>query len=144
MNSIHRIFRNGVAIERVDLFRATINEAEEIKDNLLDDIDFDKVIVDLSDCDYIDSTFFGALVFANRILKHQGCAMVLVISSTFLSRSFIYREISSVFKVYHSISDALTALNTNKGKEHFVKSLKIESRKEPVKIVQSQIMLIPE
>lgn len=137
MNSIHRIFRNGVAIERVDLIRATINEAAQIKDNLLDDIDYDKIIVDLSRCNYIDSTFFGAMNFANRILKHQGCSIVLVIGDTFLSRNFIYEEISSVFKVYHSIPEAMEALNTNFDKESI-------GTKETDKNVQSQMMLIHE
>jgi anti-anti-sigma factor len=138
MNSIHRILRNGVAIESFDFTRATINDAEEIKDNLLDDINFNKIIVDLSNCNYIDSTFFGALVFAHRILKHQNCTMVLVISETFLSRSFIYKEISSVFRVYHSISEAVDALNTNCGQVANYNSI---SRKEIVKIVQLPLQL---
>jgi anti-anti-sigma factor len=141
MNSIHRFLRNGVAIERVDLVRATINEAEEIKDNLLDDIDCKKIIVDLSMCDYIDSTFFGAMVFTYRILKHQNCAMVLVISKTFLSRSFIYKEIASVFKVYHSFFEALDALNTNCGQPTTANYANVENRKEPVRIVQLPIQL---
>ena len=113
MNSIHRIFKNGVAIERINLIRATINESQEIKDNLLDDIDCKKIIIDLSSCDYIDSTFFGAIVFAYRILKREGCSVVLVISQSFISKSFIYQEISSVFKVYLSMAEAFEALNEN-------------------------------
>jgi len=138
MNSIHRILRNGVAIERFDFTRATINDAEEIKDNLLDDINFNKIIVDLSNCNYIDSTFLGALIFAHRILKHQNCTMVLVISETFLSRSFIYKEISSIFRVYHSISEAVDALNTNCEQVANYNSI---SRKETVKIVQLPVQL---
>jgi anti-sigma B factor antagonist/stage II sporulation protein AA (anti-sigma F factor antagonist) len=135
MKSIHRIFKGGVAIEKVNMIRATINEAQEIRDNLLDDIEIKKIIVDLSSCNYIDSTFFGAIVFAYRVLRHQGCAIVLVINKTFLSRSFIYEEIASVFKVYNSINEALEALNANCDKE----SVEI---KESDKNVQSQLMLI--
>lgn len=144
MKSIHRILRNGAAIERVDLVRATINEATEIKDNLLDDMDFKKIIVDLSTCNYIDSTFFGALVFAYRILKHQNCAMVLVISKTFLSRSFIYKEIASVFKVYHSVSEALDAMNSDQRQVYNHNYEIAQNRKEPVKIVQLPLQLIQE
>jgi anti-sigma B factor antagonist/stage II sporulation protein AA (anti-sigma F factor antagonist) len=141
MNSIHRILRNGVAIERVDLVRATINDAVEIKENLLDDINFDKIIVDLSTCNYVDSTFFGALVFAYKILKQQGCAMVLVISKTFLARSYIYKQIASVFKVYLSISEALEALNFNYVKNSNYNYISAERRKEPVRIVQLPLQL---
>lgn len=142
MNSIHRILRNGAAIERVDLVRATINEAEEIKDNLLNDINFNKIIVDLSTCNYIDSTFFGALVFAYKMLKQRGCAMVLVVSKSFLLRSFIYKEIASVFKVYHSISEALEAFNNNNyGSVSNNNYHSLASRKEPVKIVQLPLQI---
>ena len=144
MNSIHRILRNGAAIERVDLVRATINEAEEIKDNLLDDMDFKKIIVDLSTCNYIDSTFFGALVFAYRILKHQNSQMVLVISKTFLSRSFIYKEIASVFKVYHSVAEALDALNSDQRQVYNHNYEIAENKREPVRIVQLPLQLIQE
>ena len=113
MNAIQRIFRNGVAIERLDTHRASFNEAQEIKDNLLDDVDCKKIIVDLSDCNYIDSTFFGAMVFAYRVLKHQDCSLVLVIGKMSFSKSYIYDEISSVFKVYSSMNEAMEALNEN-------------------------------
>ena len=111
MNAIHRVYKNGIAIERINLIRATINESQEIKDNLLDDIDCKKIIVDLSACDYIDSTFFGAMVFAYRVLKHQDCSVVLVVSQSFISKSFIFQEISSVFRVYNSLAEAVEALN---------------------------------
>ena len=140
MKSIQRVLRNGVVIERVDLLRATINEAAEIKDNLLDDIDFKKIIIDLSTCNYIDSTFFGALVFAHRLLKDQDCLMVLVISETVLSQSFIFNEITSVFKVYHSIREAIEALNENSSKTSD-DNCAIESKKETVKIVQPPLQL---
>jgi len=134
MNSIHRIFKNGIAIERINLIRATINESQEIKDNLLDDIDCKKIIVDLSSCDYIDSTFFGAMVFAYRVLKQQGCSVVLVVSQSYISKSFIFQEISSVFKVYHSMAEAIEALTDN---------FEMENKDEikPVNIVQVPIQL---
>lgn len=141
MNSIHRIFKNGIAIEKVNLIRATINEAQEIRDNLLDDIDCKKIIVDLSMCDYIDSTFFGAMVFAYRVLRHQECEIVLVISNTFLSKNFIYNEITSVFNVYHSMKSALQALNnTDKNTVGFRNENTAEKR-GPAKIGQMQFML---
>lgn len=140
MNSIHRIFKNGIAIERINLIRATINEAQEIKDNLLDDVDCKKVIIDLCSCDYIDSTFFGAMVFAYRILKRQGCTVVLVISQSFISKSFIYQEISSVFKVYLSMTEAVEALNDNIEyvEERNKKNVRMD---KPANIVQLHLQL---
>lgn len=114
MDAIERSFENGIAIEKVNLFRATMNEAYEIKENLIDDIiDHKKIIVDLSLCEYIDSTFLGALVYAYRKLREQNGTIVLVLSSSFLSKSFIYKEISSIFRVHHSLKEAISELSVN-------------------------------
>jgi len=114
MDAIERSFRDGIAIEKVNLLRATMNEAYEIKDNLIDDIiDHKKIIVDLSLCEYIDSTFLGALVYAYRKIREQNGAIVLVLSNSFLSKSFIYKEISSIFQVYHSLEEAIAELTAD-------------------------------
>jgi len=144
MNAIHRIFKNGVAIERVTLVRATMNESPEIKANLIDDMaDCKKIIVDLSFCDYIDSSFFGALVNAYRKMIAKGGSIVLVLSNTFLTNSFIYNDISSIFKVYHTIKEALHALNNANGKVNTNEYQKLYERKEPARIVQTHLQLIP-
>jgi anti-anti-sigma factor len=139
MNAIHRILRNGVPIERVDIVRATLNEAQEINHNLLDDIGYKNIIVDLSSCDYIDSTFFGAIVSAYRKIKAKGGSIVLVIGDTFLSKSFIFKDIASVFKVYRSIKEAMQlkqpAQNVIDANYDYA-----SRRAEPVKIVQAQLM----
>jgi len=139
MNAIHRILRNGVPIERVDIVRATLNEAQEINHNLLDDIGYKNIIVDLSSCDYIDSTFFGAIVNAYRKIKAKGGSIVLVIGDTFLSKSFIFKDIASVFKVYRSIKEAMQ-LKQSAQKAIDANNNYTSGRAEPVKIVQAQLM----
>lgn len=113
MDTIERSMEDGIAIEKVNLLRATMNEAYEIKDYLIDDImDHKKIIVDLSLCEYIDSTFLGALIYAYRKIKGQNGAIILVLSNTFLSNSFIYKEISSIFQICNSLSEAIAKLAT--------------------------------
>lgn len=143
MNAIHRILRNGVPIERVDIVRATLNEAQEINHNLLDDIGYKNIIVDLSSCDYIDSTFFGAIVNAYRKIKAKGGSIVLVIGDTFLSKSFIYKDIASVFNVYRSIKEAMQLKQPDQ-KVINANYNYASGREEPVKIVQAQLMFNPE
>ena len=144
MNAIHRILRNGIAIEKVELLRATLNEAQEINNNLLDDIsNYKKIIVDLSSCNYIDSTFFGAMVNAYRKIKAKGGSIVLIIGDTFLSKSYIYKDISSIFKVYHSLKEAEQVtqnLEQKTGKNNYKNSY---VRAESVNIVQAQLLLNP-
>ena len=111
MDAIQRTISNGIVIEKVNLIRATLNEAFDMKDNLTEDgLDYNKIIVDLSSCDYIDSTFLGALVYSYKKIKENNGIMVLVISDTLLSKSFLYREISSIFLVFNSIREALAKI----------------------------------
>jgi len=118
MDAIERTFRDGIVVEKVNLFRGTMNEAFGMKENLIDDsIDHKQIIVDLSSCEYIDSTFFGALVYAYRKIRERDGAIVLVLSNTFLSKSFIYKEISSIFQVHHSLNEAVAEFNKHKNVE---------------------------
>lgn len=112
MEAIDRKIKNGIVIESINIIRATMNEAHEIKEILMEDmLDHKKIIIDLSHCDYIDSTFFGAIVYAYRKMKEQGGSIILVINDTFMARSFIYEEIEKIFKVCHSLSDAIDEFN---------------------------------
>ena len=113
MDAIRRSIKDGIVVEEVNLVRATMNEAYEVKDNLLEDgLDYKKIIVDLSTCDYIDSTFLGALVYSYRKIKENDGIIVLVVGDTFLSTSFMFREISSIFQVYHTVNEAKDQLKT--------------------------------
>ena len=114
MDAIERVIENGILIEKVNLCRATMNEAYEIKDNLIDDIiDHKKIIVDLTFCEYIDSTFLGALIYAYRRIKEQRGIIALILSDTFLSKSFMYKEISSIFQIHFSLKEALAELSVD-------------------------------
>jgi hypothetical protein len=56
--------KGDVVVITVNLKRATMVEAEEFKQVLVNDIQRDfKKIVYLSSCEFIDSTFLGSLVF---------------------------------------------------------------------------------
>ena len=113
MDAIRRSIIDGIVVEKVNLVRATMNEAYEVKDNLLEDgLDYKKIIVDLSNCDYIDSTFLGALVYSYRKIKENDGIIVLVVGDTFLSTSFMFREISSIFQVYLTLNEAKAQLKT--------------------------------
>lgn len=118
MEAIKRTLQGEIVIEKVNLIRATMHEAFEIKEILNDDIfDYNKIIVDLTSCDYVDSTFLGALVFSYRKIKEKNGTIALVISNGFLSKSFLYSDISSIFKVYYSLKEAIESLTEKNKKE---------------------------
>jgi len=118
METINRSVRDGIVIEKVNLIRATMNEAFEIKEILSEDIfDYKKIIVDLSSCDYVDSTFLGALVFSYRRLKEKNGTLILVVNHGFLSKSFLYSDITSIFQVYYSVKEAIEGLTEKNNEE---------------------------
>jgi len=69
-----------IIVEMVNLTRATYKEAGELKKLLTDDYElrFKKVIVDLSQCEFIDSTFLGALVVALKNISKIGGELRIV------------------------------------------------------------------
>ena len=56
--------KDNVVVISVNLKRATLVEAEEFKQVLVNDIQrgFKHIVVDLSNCEFIDSTFLCCLV----------------------------------------------------------------------------------
>jgi anti-sigma B factor antagonist/stage II sporulation protein AA (anti-sigma F factor antagonist) len=123
MEAIERIIEEGIAVEKINFVRATMNEAFKIKNNLAEDsFDYGKIIVDLSSCDYIDSTFLGALIYSYRNIIARKSIMVLVIGDTQLSKSFIYHEIIKMFRVYGTLIEAIAELNKEE-KKHRVEKL---------------------
>ena len=65
---------NDIIVEVVDINRATFKEAEEFKKLLNKDIDsgYSKIIVDLSNCRFIDSTFLSTIVTALKKVSKIG------------------------------------------------------------------------
>ncbi len=65
---------DDVVVEVVDLPRATLNEAEEFKLRLREDIDngHKNIVADLSACEFIDSTFLGTLVITLKNVTSMG------------------------------------------------------------------------
>jgi anti-sigma B factor antagonist/stage II sporulation protein AA (anti-sigma F factor antagonist) len=111
MEGINRTVNEDIIIEKVNLVRATMNEAQQIKDTLMEDIlEYRKIIIDLSSCEYIDSTFLGALVYAYRQIKSKNGLISLVVSDTFMIRTFIFKDIEEIFKMHNSLQRAIDEL----------------------------------
>ena len=90
-----------VLIEKVNLSSATVSEAHNMKEKLVEDIDLNhkKIILDLSKCTYIDSTFLGAMVFSLKKARRTGGDIKLVIDAdSYMRGLFNLSGISKVFK----------------------------------------------
>ena len=79
-----REFVGEILIEKIHLHRANLNEAIILNERLSNDFDegYKKIIVDLSECSYIDSSIVGALVVLLKKLKTKGGKLKVVTSTS--------------------------------------------------------------
>lgn len=104
-----------VLITTVHLERATLVEAENFKPfitKLIEDGER-KIIVDLSDCDFIDSTFLGVLVNGLKKLKRRNGDLFLVGFKPAVSAMFELTRMDRVFRYFSSTQDAIFEFNNS-------------------------------
>ncbi len=98
-----------VLIESVNFSRATFKEAGMFKDRLVFDILRNnlKIVIDLSQCEYIDSTFLGALVVVLKKMTERGGEIKYVIPQPSALYLFKITGLYGVLNLYKSKEEAL-------------------------------------
>jgi anti-anti-sigma factor len=98
-----------ILVEVVNLTRATLKEAEEFKLILTNDIltGWRKIIVDLSECEFIDSTFLGALVVSLKKVTGLGGDLRLVGFQPAVHSMFELTRMYRVFESFKTKDEAL-------------------------------------
>jgi len=101
--------KEDVIVISVNLKRATLVEAEEFKQVLVNDIQrgFKKIVVDLSTCEFIDSTFLGSLVVSLKKLTGLGGDLRLVGFQPAVHSMFELTRMYRVFESFKSADDAV-------------------------------------
>lgn len=102
-----------IVVETVNLNRATLKEAENLKQTLAKDIEEGcrKLIVDLSQCEFIDSTFLGALVVSLKKVNALGGELKLVGFQPTVRAMFELTRMFRVFETYPSKQEAISSYN---------------------------------
>jgi anti-anti-sigma factor len=102
---------DDILVEVVNLTRATLKEAEEFKAILTNDINtgWRKIIVDLSECEFIDSTFLGALVVSLKKVTGLGGDLRLVGFQPAVHSMF---ELTRMYRVFESFKTKEEALKS--------------------------------
>ncbi|TDJ07472.1 MAG: anti-sigma factor antagonist [Deltaproteobacteria bacterium] len=113
MEDITQEIRAEVIIYKVNLLKASVNEAAELR-NLLDEqitIGHSKIVVDLSQCTYLDSTFIGVLVVTHKKLLAKGGKLIIINPLDPAKRLFHLSGISKVLNTFEATEDAVRSFN---------------------------------
>jgi anti-sigma B factor antagonist/stage II sporulation protein AA (anti-sigma F factor antagonist) len=109
MEDISQEIRGDVLTNRVNLLRATINEATVLKDLLEEQVVFghSELVVDLSQCTHLDSTFIGVLVVTQKKLLAKGGELKIVEPLDPARELFHLTGISKVFETFETSDEAV-------------------------------------
>jgi len=102
---------NDVTILYVNLSRATFNEAEIFKGLLSEKIETGamKIVVDLSECEFIDSSFLGALVVNLKKATSRGGDLKLCGLQSAVNSMFELTRMNRAFEIFKSKTEAINS-----------------------------------
>lgn len=104
---------DDITVEVVNLTRATLKEAEEFKLTLSQDIEENvrKIVVDLRQCEFIDSTFLGALVVTLKKITALGGDLKLVGFQPAVHSMFELTRMYRVFEAFSTKEEAIASFS---------------------------------
>jgi anti-anti-sigma factor len=111
MDFIAENLKNNICLISVNINRATLEEAEEFKSLLFEKIlrDIQKIIIDLSQCEFIDSTFLGSLVVSLKKATSKGGDLRLIGFQPGVETMF---ELTRMHRVFESFKTKEEAVNS--------------------------------
>jgi len=114
MEDFEKKYHCGFLIATIHLKRATILEALEFKVLLDEEIQQGQhnIVINLSECEFLDSTFIGVLVVTWKKLKAQGGKLKLVKPGYFAKSVFHLTGTIEIFETYESVDEALGSFVT--------------------------------
>ena len=109
MTAFEKETGENVVTFTVNLSRATMNEANEFRKVIDNEIgeNTNNIIIDLSSCEFIDSTFIGVLVITLKKLAALGRELRLVKPVLDMSSILEVTDILHIFNVYNSKAEAI-------------------------------------
>ena len=109
MEDIEKIYFNDVVVLEINLIRATQNEAIVFREIVEMEINsfHTNLVIDLSKCDYIDTTFFGAIVMTAKKLINIGSRLKVVKPGNEGEAIFIHTNTTKIFDKYKTREDAI-------------------------------------
>ncbi|HEX7357004.1 MAG TPA: STAS domain-containing protein [Ignavibacteriaceae bacterium] len=120
MEEFQRQIANGFIIERVNLNEATISKAAAFKKHLETDISlgYKIIIIDLSNCNSLDSAFIGVMVVTLKQLMRLGGTIKIVKPGLFSKSLLNLTGTIEIFELYDSLDSAISSI-TSKTEQRF-------------------------
>jgi len=145
MESVERKIEEYAVVLNVNLVKATLKEAVEFKNYFEEAISTTKkdIIVNLSTCEYLDSTFLGILVKSYKRLKTQNRTIAIIEP---VNQSSIFLTLNSIGKIFPIYSSVKIALDDIENKRLLEKELKestseLDEFDENLEVTSSEISL---
>ncbi len=103
----------GILVKYVHLTRATKDHAEQFKKFLMKDIEenYNKIIIDLNECEFIDSTFISSLVTGLKAVNQKGGSLKIVANHSEVQSVLELTGMVKVFEIYKDVKEALESFN---------------------------------
>ena len=113
MEEFQRQVANGFIIERVNLTHATITEAGRFKKHLETDISlgYNIIIIDLSNCEILDSAFIGVMVVTLKQLMRLGGSIKIIKPGMFSKSLLNLTGTIEIFELYESLDSAISSIS---------------------------------
>ncbi len=123
MEDFEKIVIKDVFIEKVNLTRATYKEASELKKILDEDIEkkFRKVVVDLSQCEFIDSTFLGVLVLSLKKISMISGEIRLVKPKSVVRALMEKSGTLNIFNAYDTLDEAVESFDFTSATNYYTR-----------------------
>ena len=125
MEGVTEEIRGDVIINKVNLSRATVNEASELR-NLLDEqisAGHFKIVIDLSQCTHLDTVLIGVLVATQKKLLAKGEELYIV-NAMESEKELLFQitAISDVLNIFNTTEDAVRSFSNRRVAWEFSKS----------------------
>ncbi len=106
---------DNVVIEKVHFSRATFKEATIFKSRLdrYVSLKYYKIIIDLSECSFIDSTFLGVMVVVLKKVAEKSGEIKFVITDQALLTTLSATKLHKLFNVYSTKAEALKSFENS-------------------------------
>lgn len=110
--------KDEITIVNILLNRATLAKAVTFKEYIGELIakGSNKLVIDLSKCEYVDSTFLGAMVALLKKVNSINGDLRLVYNKEMPSLVFVLTRMDKVFKVFPNLEEAMESFGGGKPK----------------------------